>query len=65
MPIIRNEFNKTIIRLKLLRDELNEKGLTDTAEALSEVVLFLDKADNIYIQELAEKRMISNDKTKK
>ncbi len=54
MPIYRNEFNKTIIRLKILRDELRDKGLTATAQALSDTILSLDKADSIYIKELAE-----------
>lgn len=64
MSLYRIEFNKAIIRLKLLKDELIERGFDETAQALSEVLILLNQADNSYIQELAKKKSDSTGKTK-
>jgi hypothetical protein len=56
MSLYRTEFNKAIIRLKLIKDELIEEGFTETAQALSEVLVQLNQVDNCYIQELAKKK---------
>ena len=62
MSLYRTEFNKTIVRLKLIKDELLEKGFEDTAEKLSEVLTMLNQTDNCYIQELAKHNSDSADK---
>ncbi len=54
MSLYRTEFNKTIVRLKLIRDELLEKGFEETAQNLSQVLTLLNQTDNSYIQELAK-----------
>ncbi len=54
MSLYRTEFNKTIVRLKLIRDELLEKGFEETAQNLSQVLTLLNQTDNCYIQELAK-----------
>jgi hypothetical protein len=56
MPLYRIEFNKTIVRLKLLKDELIERGFDETAQAISEALILLNQADNCYINELAKKK---------
>jgi hypothetical protein len=62
MSLYRIEFNKTIIRLKLIKDELTERGFNETAQALSEALILLNQADNFYIKELAKKKSESTDK---
>ncbi|MGE5582739.1 MAG: hypothetical protein ACM3X9_09400 [Bacillota bacterium] len=62
MPILRNEFDKTINRLRLIQSELQEKGLPKTAEMLSEVIIQLGKTDSIYIQELAANKATASKK---
>lgn len=64
MPLYRTEFNKTIIRLKLIKDELVERGFNETAQALSETIMILNQVDNTYIQELAKKDTLAILKTK-
>jgi hypothetical protein len=64
MPLYRSEFNKTINRLKLIKDELLDRGFDETAQALSETIILLNQADNTYIQELAKKNAKSTSKIK-
>jgi hypothetical protein len=64
MPLYRTEFNKTIIRLKLLKDELLEQGFDETAQSLSEAIILLNQADNTFIQELTKKKIKSDNKIK-
>ena len=56
MAIFRDEFNKMVIRLGLIRDKMVEDGFTETAQALNEVIARLNAADQTYIRELAAKR---------
>lgn len=56
MPLFRNEFSKTLIRLRLMHDDLSDSGFTETAEALNDAISYLSNIDNIYIQELARKK---------
>lgn len=56
MAIFRDEFNKMVIRLGLIRDKMAEDGFTETAQALNEVIARLNSADQTYIRELAAKR---------
>ena len=64
MPLYRSEFNKTINRLKLIKDELLERGFDETVQALSETIILLNQVDNTYIQELAKKNAKSMHLTK-
>lgn len=64
MSLYRTEFNKTIVRLKLIRDELLEKGFEETAQNLSQVLTLLNQTDNSYIQELAKQKAQSGHQTK-
>jgi hypothetical protein len=64
MPLYRTEFNKTINRLKLIKDELLERGFDETVQALSETIILLNQVDNTYITELAKKNPKSMPKTK-
>jgi hypothetical protein len=64
MPLYRTEFNKTINRLKLIKDELLERGFDETVQALSETIMLLNQVDNTYIQELAKKNTKSIPKEK-
>lgn len=64
MSLYRTEFNKTIVRLKLIRDELLEKGFEETAQNLSQVLTLLNQTDNSYIQELAKQKAQSGYQTK-
>lgn len=56
MPLFRNEILKTTARLRLIRDELLARGLSKTAETVSQAIQSLEIADNTYINELAEKK---------
>jgi hypothetical protein len=64
MSLYRIEFNKTIIRMKLIKDELMERGFDETVQTLSEVLVLLNQADKCYIQELAKRKTNSTNKTK-
>ncbi len=64
MSLYRTEFNKTIVRLKLIRDELLEKGFEETAQNLSQVLTLLNQTDSSYIQELAKQKAQSGHQTK-
>jgi hypothetical protein len=64
MSLYRTEFNKTIVRLKLIRDELLENGFEGTAQNLSQVLTLLNQTDSCYIQELAKHKSNSANKTK-
>lgn len=56
MPIIRDEIHKTIIRLRLIRNELMERDMPETADTLSQAIRYLENADKAYITELANKK---------
>ncbi|HEX7714892.1 MAG TPA: hypothetical protein VF531_12835 [Bacillota bacterium] len=56
MSLYRDEFRKTAVRLRLIRDELLEKGFSETPKALAEAITYLESADKVYIRELAEKK---------
>lgn len=56
MPIFRNEIHKTTTRLRLIRDELLERGLSKTAETVNHAIQSLETVDTTYINELADKR---------
>lgn len=56
MPIIRDEIHKTVIRLRLIRNELMERGMPETADTLSQAIRYLENADKAYITELANKK---------
>jgi hypothetical protein len=64
MSLYRIEFNKAIIRLKLLKDELLEQEFDQTARNLDEAIVVLNQADKTYIQELADKKSKTMNKTK-
>lgn len=56
MPIIRDELHKTVIRLRLIRNELMERGMSETADTLFQAIRCLENADKAYITELANKK---------
>ena len=56
MPLFRDEFSKTIIRLRVMQDDLINLGYTETSEALRDAISYLSNIDQIYIQELAGKK---------
>ncbi len=64
MSLYRTEFNKTIVRLKLIQDELLEKGFEETVQNLSQVLTLLNQTDNSYIQELAKQKAQTGHQTK-
>ncbi|HBF35828.1 MAG TPA: hypothetical protein DDW50_00730 [Firmicutes bacterium] len=64
MSLYRTEFNRTIVRLKLIKDELLEKGFEETAQDLSQVLTLLNQTDSCYIQELAKHQSNSAGKIK-
>jgi hypothetical protein len=64
MSLYRIEFNKAIIRLKLIKDELLEQEFNQTAGNLNEAIVLLNQADKSYIQELADKKSKAMNKTK-
>lgn len=56
MALYRDEFNKLVIRLGLIRDSMIEDGYPETAKALTDVITGLNNVDQIYIRELAKKK---------
>ncbi len=56
MAIYRDEFNKLVIRLGIIRDKMTEDGYNETAQILGDVITRLNQADKTYIQELAMKK---------
>lgn len=56
MALYRDEFNKLVVRLSIIRDSMAEDGYLETAKALSEVITSLNNVDHIYIRELAVKK---------
>ncbi|MGE5607100.1 MAG: hypothetical protein ACM3YE_15600 [Bacteroidota bacterium] len=56
MSLYRDEFNKLLIRLGIIRDQMREDGYPDTAQALAEVITRLNAVDQTYIKELAIKK---------
>lgn len=60
MSLYRDEFNKLLIRLGIIRDQMTEDGYPETAQALAEVITRLNMADQTYIRELAIKKRSKN-----
>lgn len=60
MPIIRDEIHKTVIRLRLIRNELMERGMPETADILSQAIFCLENTDKTYITELANKKQLNS-----
>lgn len=56
MALYRDEFNKLVIRLSLIRDSMVENGYPETAKALTDVITRLNDVDQAYIRELAMKK---------
>ncbi|HEX3045520.1 MAG TPA: hypothetical protein VHY08_12245 [Bacillota bacterium] len=56
MPLFRNEILKTTARLRLIRDELLERGFSKTVDTVNEAIKSLETVDTTYINELAEKK---------
>lgn len=56
MSLYREEFLKTAVRLRLIRDELMEQGFSETPKALTEAITYLESADKVYIRELAGRK---------
>lgn len=56
MALYRDEFNKLVIRLSLIRDSMTEDGYPETAKALTDVITRLNSVDQTYINELAMKK---------
>jgi hypothetical protein len=61
MPIIRDELHKTVIRLRLIRNELLERGMSETADILFQAISCLENTDKTYITELANKKQLNSD----
>lgn len=64
MSLYRDEFNKLVIRLGIIRDQMKENGYPETAQALSEVITRLNAVDQTYINELAVKKGLKNSHNK-
>ena len=62
MTLFRDEIHRTAARLRLIRNELLEKGLTGTAETLNQAIQSLENADKTYITELANKKQHNSGK---
>ncbi len=60
MSLCRDEFNKLLIRLGIIRDQMAEDGYPETAQALVEVITRLNAVDQTYIKELAGKKRSQN-----
>jgi response regulator of citrate/malate metabolism len=60
MPIIRDEIHKTVIRLRLIRNELLERGMPETADTLAQAIQCLESTDKAYITELAKKKQLNS-----
>lgn len=60
MSLCRDEFNKLLIRLGIIRDQMAEDGYPETARALAEVIRLLSAVDHTYIKELAIKKHSKN-----
>lgn len=58
MILYRDEFNKLVIRLGIIKDQMAESGFTETAQVLAEVITRLNSADQTYISELAHKKQM-------
>ncbi len=56
MALYRDEFNKLVVRLGIIRDKMIETGYTETAQALIDVITRLNNVDQTYIRELADKK---------
>lgn len=56
MALYRDEFNKLVIRLGIIRDKMTETGFTETAQALVDTITRLNGVDQTYIRELAAKK---------
>lgn len=56
MALYRDEFNKLVIRLGIIRDKMTEAGFTETAQALVDTITRLNGVDQTYIRELAAKK---------
>ena len=56
MPLFRTEIHKTVVRLRLIRNELLESDFPKTAAILDKAILSLENTDNTYIVELANKK---------
>jgi hypothetical protein len=62
MPILRDEIHKTVVRLRLLRNELMEREMPQTADTLSQAIRCLENSDKAYITELANKKQLNSGK---
>lgn len=60
MSLYRDEFNKLLIRLGIIREQMTEDGYPETAQALAEVITRLNAVDQTYIRELAIKKRSKN-----
>lgn len=60
MILHRDEFNKLVIRLGMIREKMTEDGYIETAQALADVITRLNNADQTYIRELADKNRSRN-----
>lgn len=60
MTLHRDEFNKLVIRLGMIRDKMTEDGYTQTVQALNDVITRLNNVDQTYIRELADKNRSRN-----
>jgi hypothetical protein len=56
VALYRDEFNKLVIRLSLIRNSMIEDGYPETAKALTDVITGLNNVDQTYIRELAKKK---------
>lgn len=60
MALHRDEFNKLVIRLGIIRDTMTDAGFTETARALVDVITGLNNVDQTYICELASRKQARN-----
>lgn len=56
MALYRDELNKLVIRLSLIRNSMIEDGYPETAKTLTDVITGLNNVDQTYIRELAKKK---------
>ena len=62
MSLCRDEFNKIMTRLSMIRNQMIEDGYNETVQALTEVITGLNNVDQTYIRELAVKKRIKLEK---